>query len=515
MGYLFVKLPTSFLPDEDQGVIFVMIQTPEGATAARTLESVKTLESYLLEKEGDSVEEFFMVTGFSFAGNGQNAAMGFVMLKDFDERTTPETKAPAVAGRIMRAMYGVKDAQIYAFFPPPILELGNATGFDFHLVDRTGVGHGVLTQAKYQLLGMAAQNPKLVAVRPNGLSDVPQFKVDIDSEKARALGVSLQDINSTLQTALGSSYVNDFVDKGRVKKVFVQGDAAFRMQPEDVFEWYVKNNRGEMVPLHAFASGRWIYGSPRLERFNGYSSMNIQGSPAPGVSSGEAMKVVEDMVEKLPAGIGIEWTGLSYEERLAGAQEAMLYGLSLIIIFLSLAALYESWTIPFSVLFAVPLGIIGTVLVANVTGLSNDVYFKVGLLTTVGLCSKNAILIVEFAKDLYERGEDLYEASLTSFLMRFRPIVMTSMAFILGVTPLALASGAGANSQRAIGMGVIGGMVAATCLAILFVPLGLPQRRRHVLSRQRLFYCQSAAPYQRQRKSPEDPAIQPRRLALP
>ncbi len=471
MGYLFKQLPGSFLPDEDQGVIFVMIRAPQGSTAERTLESMKVLEQYLLKHEEKTVKEFFMVTGFSFAGRAQNAAMGFIMLKDFKERTTPDTKAKAVAGRIMRAMYPVKDAQIYAFFPPPIIELGNATGFDFHLVDRVGLGHQALTRAKYQLLGMAAQNPKLMAVRPNGLFDVPQFKVDIDSEKVRASGLSLAEVNSTLQIAWGSRYVNDFIDNGRVKRVYVQGDAPYRMQPEDMYDWYVKNNEGEMIPFDAFSSTRWVYGSPRLERFNGYSSMNIQGSPAAGVSSGEAMIEIEKIASQLPRGIGIEWASLSYEEKLAGAEEGALYALSLIIIFLSLAALYESWSIPFSVLLAVPLGIIGTVIATRYTGLTNDVYFKVGLLTTIGLCAKNAILIVEFARELHENGEKLYEAGLNAFMLRFRPIVMTSMAFILGVTPLALANGAGANSQRAIGIGVIGGMIAATCLAILFVPL--------------------------------------------
>ena len=471
LSFLFLKMPTAFLPDEDQGVLFVMAMSPSGATAERTEKSLTVLEDYLLDNEKENIKEFLTVTGFSFAGNGQNAAMGFVMMEDWDKRTRPDQHVKALAGRIMGAMFPVKDAMIFSFIPPPIIALGNATGFDFQLVDRAGVGHDVLMQARNQLLGMAGQNPKLVGVRPNGLSDVPQYKIEIDSEKARALGVSINEINDTLQTAWGSSYINDFMDRGRVKKVYVQGITESRMQPDDINDWYVKNSTGEMVPFSSFSTSYWTYGSPRLERYNGSSSINIQGAPAPGVSSGEAMAEMEKMAKQLPAGVGYEWTGMSYEERLSGSQAPALYAISIIVVFLSLAALYESWTIPFSVLLAVPLGIIGAVIGTLSFGMSNDVYFQVALLTTVGLCSKNAILIVEFAKELFDSGHTLMDATMTAFKLRFRPIIMTSMAFILGVLPLAKSDGAGAASQNAIGIGVMGGMLSATFIAIYFVPL--------------------------------------------
>ncbi|EAT59631.1 efflux RND transporter permease subunit [Chlorobium ferrooxidans] len=471
LGIVLLRIPTSFLPDEDQGFLFVQLSTPSGATKERTLESVKTMERYLLNQEKENIESVFSVTGFSFAGQGQNSAMGFVQLKDWSKRKNKGQDVASIAGRTMGAMSSVKDAMIFAFYPPAVMELGNASGFDLQLVDRTGKGHEALMAARNQLLGMASQNSSLSSVRPNGLEDVPQFKIDIDHEKASAFGVSIADINSTLQTAWGSSYVNDFVHEGRIKKVFMQGDAPYRMNPADVDIWHVRNSNGDMVPFSSFSTGRWSFGSPKLERFNGISSVNIQGSPAPGVSSGDAMAIMTTLAEKLPEGFGIEWTGLSYEERAAGQQTLLLYTLSLLFVFLCLAALYESWSVPMAVMLVVPLGVLGTVLATFLSGLSNDVYFKVGLLTTVGLTAKNAILIVEFAKTLYESGINLKEAVLSAASQRLRPIVMTSMAFILGVTPLAFSSGAGSASQHAIGIGVIGGMLSGTLLTIFFVPL--------------------------------------------
>lgn len=468
---IFMQLPGSFLPNEDQGTMYLMVNTPPSSTAERTLESVKQVEDYFLEQQKDTVEHLFTVVGFSFAGSAQNAAFGFVGLKDWDERTQDDQSVFAIAQAAGGALYQIKDAMAFAFFPPPIRELGNSSGFDFQLVDRSGIGHEALMNARNQLLGAAGQIPKLTSVRPNGLSDVPQFKIDIDSEKASALGLSLSDINRTLQIAWGSSYVNDFVDKGRIKRVYLQADAPHRMMPEDLDNWYVRNNTGEMVPFNTFSSAEWTYGSPKLERFNGNSSVNIQGSPAPGVSTGAAMEEIQKIVKTLPEGLGLEWYGLSYEERQTGAQAPALYALSILIVFLCLAALYESWAVPFAVMLVVPLGILGAVVAAYIFGLPNDVYLQVALLTTVGLASKNAILIVEFAKDLREQGHSLMEAVSIAAKQRFRPIIMTSMAFMLGVTPLALASGAGAASQNAIGIAVMGGMAAATFLAIFFVPM--------------------------------------------
>ncbi|ACN14691.1 RND efflux pump (AcrB/AcrD/AcrF family protein) [Desulforapulum autotrophicum HRM2] len=469
--YMFKGLPTAFLPDEDQGTLMMMISAPPGATMERTLASIKKVEAYFLNEEAENVNGLFTVTGFSFAGNGQNVGLGFVQLTDWDERQRPDQKSAAIAQRAMKNLYGIKDAMVYAFIPPPINELGNATGFDFQLVDRAGLGHTALIAARNQMLGMASQNPKLVGVRPNGLADVPQYKLDIDYEKAEALGVSTSDITSVVSTAWGSAYVNDFMDKGRVKKVYMQGDTQFRMLPQDINLWYVRNSRGEMVPFSSFAKGIWDYGSPKLERYNGSSSQEILGAPAPGVSSGEAMEIIEDLAQNLPQGIGLDWTGISYEERMAGSQTTLLYSVSLLFVFLCLAALYESWSIPFSVMLVVPLGVIGSVGATLWAGLSNDVYFQIGLLTTIGLAAKNAILIVAFAKELYEKGTDLVTAAKIAAEQRLRPILMTSFAFILGVTPLAVANGAGSASQNAIGIGVIGGMAAATSLAIIFVPL--------------------------------------------
>lgn len=468
---IFMQLPGSFLPNEDQGTMYLMVNTPPSSTAERTLESVKQVEDYFLEQQKDTVEHLFTVVGFSFAGSAQNAAFGFVGLKDWDERTQDDQSVFAIAQAAGGALYQIKDAMAFAFFPPPIRELGNSSGFDFQLVDRAGLGHEALMNARNQFLGAASQNPKLMGVRPNGLSDVPQFKINIDSEKASALGLSLDDINRTLQIAWGSSYVNDFVDKGRIKRVYLQADAPHRMMPEDLYNWYVRNNQDEMVPFSTFSTAEWTYGSPKLERFNGNSSVNIQGSPAPGVSTGAAMEEIQKIVKTLPEGLGLEWYGLSYEERQTGAQAPALYALSVLIVFLCLAALYESWAVPFAVMLVVPLGILGAVVAAYIFGLPNDVYLQVALLTTVGLASKNAILIVEFAKDLREQGHSLMEAVSIAAKQRFRPIIMTSMAFMLGVTPLALASGAGAASQNAIGIAVMGGMIAATFLAIFFVPM--------------------------------------------
>ncbi len=471
VAYFFVSLPKSFLPDEDQGSMFVLINAPAGATAGRTLESVKQVEDYLLDEQGDNVDHLFTVVGFSFGGSAQNAALAFVRLKDWAERTEDDQSVFAITKQAYGALSQIKDASVFAIYPPSIQELGNATGFDFQLVDRADLGHQALMNARNQLLGAAFQNPKLQGVRPNGLDDVPQFKINIDNEKAASMGLSLSDINNTLQIAWGSRYVNDFLDNGRIKRVFIQADAPHRMEPEDLALWYVRNDRGEMIPFNRFATTQWVYGSPKLERFNGESSMNVQGGAAPGVSTGEAMDAIQSIVDGLPNGIELAWSGLSYEEQQTGSQAPALYALSLLIVFLSLAALYESWAVPFAVILAVPLGILGAVIASGMFGMANDVYFQVALLTTVGLASKNAILIVEFAKDLKDDGMELYEAVSVAATQRFRPIVMTSLAFILGVTPLAISDGAGAASQNAIGIAVMGGMLASTVIAILFVPM--------------------------------------------
>ncbi|MEZ5495462.1 MAG: efflux RND transporter permease subunit [Gammaproteobacteria bacterium] len=471
MGYLFISLPKSFLPNEDQGTMFVMVNAPSGATAERTLESVKQVEDYMLGAQQENVNHMFTVVGFSFSGAAQNAAMGFVRMVDWSKRTRDDQSVFSIAGQAYGAFTQIKDASAFAFYPPSIQELGNASGFDFQLVDRAGLGHQTLMNARNQLLGAAAQNPKLQGVRPNGLNDVPQFKINIDNEKAAAMGLSLTDINNTLQIAWGSRYVNDFLDKGKIKKVYIQADSPFRMNPEDLSLWYVANAQGEMIPFNRFATTEWVYGSPKLERFNGESSMNIQGGAAPGVSTGEAMDEIQKIVDQLPEGIELAWTGLSYEEKQSGSQAPMLYALSVLIVFLSLAALYESWAVPFAVILTVPLGVLGAVIASKFFGMANDVYFQVALLTTVGLASKNAILIVEFAKELKDQGMNLFEAVAKAAKQRFRPIIMTSLAFILGVTPLAISDGAGAASQNAIGIAVMGGMIASTVIAILFVPM--------------------------------------------
>ncbi|ECN3394235.1 efflux RND transporter permease subunit [Salmonella enterica subsp. enterica serovar Typhimurium] len=473
MAVLFLRLPTSFLPEEDQGVFLTMIQLPSGATQERTQKVLDQVTHYYLNNEKANVESVFTVNGFSFSGQGQNSGMAFVSLKPWEERNGEENSVEAVIARATRAFSQIRDGLVFPFNMPAIVELGTATGFDFELIDQGGLGHDALTKARNQLLGMVAKHPDLlVRVRPNGLEDTPQFKLDVDQEKAQALGVSLSDINETISAALGGYYVNDFIDRGRVKKVYVQADAQFRMLPGDINNLYVRSANGEMVPFSTFSSARWIYSSPRLERYNGMPSMELLGEAAPGRSTGEAMSLMENLASQLPNGIGYDWTGMSYQERLSGNQAPALYAISLIVVFLCLAALYESWSIPFSVMLVVPLGVVGALLAASLRGLNNDVYFQVGLLTTIGLSAKNAILIVEFAKDLMEKeGRGLIEATLEASRMRLRPILMTSLAFILGVMPLVISRGAGSGAQNAVGTGVMGGMLTATLLAIFFVPV--------------------------------------------
>ncbi|UQY33041.1 efflux RND transporter permease subunit [Pseudomonas fulva] len=466
---LFPMMPTSFLPDEDQGILLAQVQMPANSSAERTQEVLTEVADYLIKEEGDTVASAMTIAGFNFAGRGQGSGMVFIQLKPWSER---ETGAFELADRAMARFSRIKEGSVITFAPPAVMELGNATGFNFFLENRGGLSHEQLMQARNQLLGMASQNPALSMVRPNGMSDEPQFQVVIDDEKVQALGLSMADVNDTMSAAWGSSYVNDFIDKGRVKKVYIQGDADSRIAQEDFDKWYVRNSTGQMVSFAAFATGKWVYGSPRLERYNGVSAVEILGSPAQGTSSGEAMNALQEVSAKLPEGIRIAWTGLSYEERLSGSQAPMLYALSLLIVFLCLAALYESWSIPAAVMLAVPLGVIGAVAATLLRGLGNDVFFQVGLLTTIGLSAKNAILIVEFARDLVEKqGKPVVEAAIEAARLRLRPIIMTSLAFTVGVIPLAIASGASSGSKHAIGTGVIGGMISATVLAIFFVPL--------------------------------------------
>ncbi|MEK9498055.1 efflux RND transporter permease subunit [Photorhabdus sp. P32] len=476
MALMFTRLPSSFLPEEDQGVLLTMVQLPAGATQEQTEKVLDKVSDYFNTEEKDRVVSVFTVSGFGFSGQGQNTGLGFISLKDWGERSGAENKVPAIVARASAHFQKIKEGMVFAFNIPAIVELGSATGFDFELIDKANLGHDKLTEARNQLLGMIQQHPDmLVGVRPNGQEDTPQYRLRIDQEKAEALGVSIADINSTLSTMFGSNYVNDFIDRGRVKKVYVQSEAPYRMLPSDIYKLYVRNKQGEMVPFSAFIDASkepWTYGSPRLERYNGLPSMEILGEAAPGKSTGDAMALMEELASKLPNGIGFDWTGMSYQERLSGNQAPALYALSLIVVFLCLAALYESWSIPFSVMLVVPLGIVGALLATTFRGLDNDVYFKVGLLTTIGLSAKNAILIVEFAKDLMEKeGKGLIEATLDAVRMRLRPILMTSLAFMLGVIPLVLSNGAGSGSQNAVGTGVLGGMIAATSLAIFFVPV--------------------------------------------
>ncbi|MCK0511721.1 efflux RND transporter permease subunit [Aromatoleum buckelii] len=472
LALLFLRMPTSFLPEEDQGVMFSQVTLPAGATQDRTLAVLKKVEDHFLENEKDTVRSIFTVAGFSFGGSGQNMGIAFINLQDWDERGEPGMDVKSVAGRAMAAFAQIREAMVFAFVPPAVLELGTASGFNVMLQDRSGLGHDALIAARNQFLGLAAQDKRLVGVRPNGQDDMAEFQIDIDHAKAGALGVSIADINETLSTAWGGTYVNDFLDRGRIKKVYLQADADARMSPEDLSKWYVRNRQGEMVPLSAFSTAHWEYGSPRLERYNGQPSVELLGQAAPGLSSGDAMAAVEEIIAKLPAGIGYEWTGTSYEERRSGAQAPALYALSLLVVFLCLAALYESWSVPFAVMLVVPLGVLGALLAATGRGLSNDVYFQVGLLATIGLSAKNAILIVEFAKaQMEQEGKELVAATLEAVRMRLRPILMTSLAFGLGVLPLAISSGAGSGSQNAIGTGVLGGTIAATVLGIFFIPL--------------------------------------------
>ncbi|MEG0277737.1 MAG: efflux RND transporter permease subunit [Morganella sp. (in: enterobacteria)] len=476
MIVMFTRLPTSFLPEEDQGVLLSMVQLPPGSTQEQTQTVLNNVSKYYLETEKKLVESVFTVNGFGFAGQGQNMGLAFVVLKNWDERKAKEDKVEAIVDRANIHFSGQSAAMIFAVNIPPIVELGSSSGFDLELMDNANQGHVALTAARNQLLKMAGEHPDmLVQVRPNGMEDTSQYRIHVDQQKAEALSVDISTINAALSTMFGGTYVNDFIDRGRVKKVFVQADAPFRMQPKNIAEQYVRNNNGQMVPFSAFIDTKkdpWTFGSPRLERYNGLPAMQIQGSAAPGKSSGDAMALMESMAKELPQGFGVEWTGMSYQEKLSGNQAPALYTISLIVVFLCLAALYESWSVPFSVMLVVPLGVIGALLLTHMRGLDNDVYFKVGLLTTIGLSAKNAILIVEFAKDLMEKeGKGLIEATLEAVKMRLRPILMTSLAFMLGVIPLVLSNGAGSGAQNAVGTGVFGGMIAATSLAIFFVPV--------------------------------------------
>lgn len=470
MAFFFLRLPTAFLPDEDQGFIVCQIQLPAGATMERTIQVIRQMEKHFLEKEPKTVDAIITVAGFSFAGRGQNMGLAFVKLKHWKLRSSADLKAPAVAARAMMAFSQIRDGLAFAFSPPAVVELGQANGFDLQLQDRGGLGHDKLMEARNQLLGMAMKNPKLVAVRPNGQDDSPQFKLDIDDVRAGALGLSLTDVNSVLATAWGSAYINDFIQNGRVKKVYLQADARYRMLPEDINSWYVSNKNGQMVPFSAFSTARWQYGSPRLERYNGIPSVEILGQAAPGVSTGEAMTEMEKMAAQLPLGIGYDWTGLSYEEKHAGAQAPALYAISLLVVFLSVAALYESWTIPFVNLLMLPLGLVGAVTATTLRGLPNDVYLQIGLLTTVGLSTKNAILIIQFIKAQLHQGHELVEATLSAIKIRLRPVIMTSLAFFFGTLPLALTRGAGAAAQNAIGTAVTGGLLSATFIDLIFIP---------------------------------------------
>jgi multidrug efflux pump len=471
MGVLFVRVPRSFLPDEDQGFLFVQVSAPPGTASELTQRALDQARDYFLKDEKDLVSGVFTVNGFSFGGHGQNAGLVFVRLKAWSDRPGKKNSVFALVGRANQHFHQLRGAFVIAFAPPPALELGNATGFDFELQDRGNVGHEALMRARGQLLGIASKDPRIGLIRPNGLDDEPQYKLDIDWEKASALGLSIGNINDTLGAGWGSAFVNQFIDRNRVKRVFLQGDAESRMLPQDLGRWYVRNGAGQMVPFSTFATAHWTYGSPKLERYNGTSSLEFLGAPSPGRSTGDALAAMEGAVAKLPPGLSYEWTGLSYEEKRSGSQAPALYIISLTVVFLCLAALYESWSIPFAVMMVVPLGIIGTISATLLRGLANDVFFQVGLLTTVGLSAKNAILIVEFAIENVESGMELVPATIAAARQRLRPILMTSMAFVLGVLPLAIATGAGAGGRIAIGTGVIGGMLTATFLAVFLVPV--------------------------------------------
>lgn len=471
MAVLFMRLPTSFLPLEDRGVFTTQVQLPPGSTLQQTHKVVNQVEQYYLTKEKDNVLSVFSTIGAGPGGNGQNVARMFVRLKDWQDRPGSGNTSFAIIERATKAFRSIKEGRVIASSPPAITGMGNSAGFDMELQDHAGQGHDALMQARDQLLAATDGNASLARVRHNGLDDTPQLRINVDQHKAQALGVSIDDINNTLQTGWGSTYVNDFLDRGRVKKVYVQAAAQFRMLPDDISKWYVRNSSGGMVPFTAFATTQWETGSPRLERYNGYSAVEIVGEAAQGVSTGTAMDVMENLVSKLPTGFGLQWTGASYQERLTGSQAPALYAISLLVVFLCLAALYESWSIPFSVMLVVPLGVIGALVATWMRGLENDVYFQVGLLTVIGLSAKNAILIVEFANEINSKGRDLLEATLEASRQRLRPILMTSLAFIFGVLPMVISNGAGSSSQHAVGTGVMGGMISATILAIFFVPL--------------------------------------------
>lgn len=469
--WLFKSLPTGFLPEEDQGMMMVQLQLPAGSTVEQTSDMMHEIETYFKEQEKDTVEAFQAVMGFSFAGRGENSGTMFIRLKDWEERRGASQSVFDVVSRATAHFSQMPGARIYAMAPPAITELGIANGFDFELQDHAGLGHDALLNARNQLLGMAAQSPLLMAVRPNGLEDQPQMRVVIDRKKAGALGLSLSEVNTALSAIWGSAYTDDFLDRGRVKKVFIQGDASARMIPEDMDKWYFRNNKGEMTPFSSFATLTWEYSPKKLERYNGLPAFEILGMPTPGHSTGEAMLEIERLSKKLPAGIGYEWTGISYQERMSGSQAPLLYSLSILVVFLCLAALYESWSIPFSVILVIPLGVFGALAACHLREFSNDIYFQVGLLATIGLSAKNAILIIEFAKDLHDQGQSIVEAALHAARMRLRPILMTSLAFLLGILPLAISNGAGSGGQNDLGTGVIGGTFVATFLGIFAIPL--------------------------------------------
>jgi HAE1 family hydrophobic/amphiphilic exporter-1 len=471
MGFLYLRMPTAYLPDEDQGFLLAQVILPTGATLEQTKAVNRQIERYFHENEKEAVATTMTISGVGFSGRSQNNGMIFIKLKDWELRDRDDLRAKAISARAMGALSTIRGAMIFVFPPPAVSELGMAKGFDFQLLDRSGLGHAALNAAQYQLLGIAAQDKRLTAVRPNSMADVPEYRIDVDWDKAGALGVPITSIHRTISTAFGSAYANDFIQGGRVKRVYVQADAPYRMLPSDLEKLYVRNTSGKMVPFSSFASGRWTSGPPRLARFNGFPSINIWGEPAPGKSSGEAMQAMEEAVGKLPRGFGFDWAGLSYQERASSSQAPLLYAFSVFVIFLCLAALYESWTIPIAILLVLPLGVIGGIIASSMRGMANDVYFQVGLLTTLGLTTKNAILIVQFAKAGLERRMGLLEATLEAAKLRFRPIVMTSLAFGFGVLPLAISTGAGSGAQNAIGTGVLGGMISATVLVVLFAPL--------------------------------------------
>jgi hydrophobe/amphiphile efflux-1 (HAE1) family protein len=471
VGFLFRRMPTSYIPDEDQGILLTMAMLPSGSTLEQTQSVMNRVREHLLEHEKEGVKSFLSVAGISFGGQAQNMALGFAQLKEWKLRDRPDLKVKAIAGRAMGAFSQIKEAMVFAFPPPPVIELGMATGFDFQLQDRGGLGHEKLMASRNQLLGMAAQDSRLVRVRPNGMEDVAEYHIDVDWDKAGALGIPISSIHNTIAAAFGSAYVNDFIQAGRVKKVFAQADAPYRMLPKDLGKLYVRNSVGKMVPFTSFASGRWAQGSPKLERYNAFPSINIWGEPAPGHSTGGAMAAMEELAARLPQGIGFDWTGLSYQERVATAQGPLLYAFSVFVIFLCVAALYESWTIPFVNLLMLPLGVFGAIVATSLRGLPNDVYFQIGFLTTLGLSTKNAILIIQFIKERLRHGDNLVDATLGAVKTRFRPVIMTSLAFFFGVLPLAIAAGAGAGAMNAIGTAVCGGMLSATFIDLIFIPM--------------------------------------------